>query len=104
MDLSGQWDVRIEYAAGASTHALNLRQRGNEIDGAHRGDFVSRDVTGTIDGDTVRIRSAYDESNGDALNYTFNGKVTGDEMGGSLDMGEYLRAQWTAKRRGPRRG
>ncbi|PYQ01285.1 MAG: hypothetical protein DMF82_19660, partial [Acidobacteria bacterium] len=52
-DLSGQWDVHIEYAAGASDHGLSLRQRGNEIDGAHRGDFISRDLVGTIEGDTV---------------------------------------------------
>ena len=50
-DLSGQWDVRIEYAAAASHHTLHLRQRGNDIDGTHQGDFVSRDITGTIDGD-----------------------------------------------------
>jgi L-seryl-tRNA(Ser) seleniumtransferase len=98
-DLSGQWDVRIEFAAGGSSHTLNLRQRGNEIDGAHRGDFVSRDVTGTIDGDAVRLRSAYTEQHGDALNYTFTGKVAGDEMAGGLDMGEYLAGRWTAKRR-----
>jgi len=103
-DLSGSWDVRIEYAASASNHALNLRQRGSEIDGEHRGDFVARDLTGTIDGDTVRLRSFYGESHGDALNYAFTGKVAGDEMGGTLEMGEYLGARWTAKRRGPRRG
>jgi uncharacterized pyridoxal phosphate-dependent enzyme len=98
-DLTGQWDVLIEYAAGRSSHTLNLRQRGGDIDGAHRGDFVSRDLTGTIDGDSVRIRSAYSEQNGDALNYTFSGKVTGDEMAGALDMGEYLTGRWTARRR-----
>lgn len=103
-DLSGQWDVRIEYSAGSSSHTLNLRQRGNDVDGAHRGDFVSRDVTGTIDGDGVRIRSSYTEQNGDALNYTFTGKVAGDEMSGALDMGEYLSGQWTARRRASRRG
>jgi L-seryl-tRNA(Ser) seleniumtransferase len=102
-DLSGQWEVRIDYAAGSSTHALNLRQRGSELDGAHRGDFVSRDVTGTIDGDSVRIRSVLAESSGDALNYTFTGKVSGDEMGGSLDLGEYLEARWSARRRSSRR-
>jgi L-seryl-tRNA(Ser) seleniumtransferase len=102
-DLSGQWDVRIEYAAGTSTHALSLRQRGGDIDGAHRGDFVSRDLTGTIDGDSVRIRSAYGESNGDSLNYTFTGKVSGDDMAGTVELGEYLGAKWTAKRRVPRR-
>ena len=28
VDVSGQWDVRIEYLAGTSTHALHLRQVG----------------------------------------------------------------------------
>jgi L-seryl-tRNA(Ser) seleniumtransferase len=97
-DVGGRWDVRIEYAAGASSHELNLRQRSNEIDGAHHGDFVGRAATGTIDGDSVRIRSSYD-LNGDALDYTFTGKVNGDEMRGELDMGEYLGARWTARRR-----
>jgi L-seryl-tRNA(Ser) seleniumtransferase len=97
-DLSGQWDVEIRYAAGRSTHALHLRQRGQEIDGAHRGDFVSRDLTGSIDGNTVRLRSAFGEERGDALSYTFNGTVNGDEMSGTLDLGEYLNATWAAKR------
>ncbi len=102
-DLGGQWDVKVEYAAGSSNHALILRQRGNDIDGAHRGDFISRDVTGTIDGDTVRIRSFFGEQTGDSIAYTFTGKVRGDEMGGALDMGEYLSGTWTARRRAGRR-
>jgi L-seryl-tRNA(Ser) seleniumtransferase len=101
-DLSGQWDVHIEYAAGASDHGLSLRQRGNEIDGAHRGDFVTRDLVGTIEGDAVQLRSNYAESHGDALNYSFTGKVTGDQMAGTLELGEYLGARWTARRRGSR--
>jgi L-seryl-tRNA(Ser) seleniumtransferase len=102
-DLSGAWDVRIEFEAGASSHTLHLRQRGNNLDGSHQGDFVSRDLEGTIEGDVVRIRSDYSEEHGDALSFTFSGKVAGDEMGGALDMGEYLAARWTAKRRTPGR-
>ena len=74
-DLSGHWDVQIEYAAGRPHHALHLRQHGSDIDGTHAGDFVSRDLTGTIDGDSVRLRSSYGEAHGDALNFTFIGKV-----------------------------
>ena len=59
IDVSGRWDVRIEYAAGASTHVLHLRQKGNELDGTHQGDFVARDLTGTISGGDVRLRSNY---------------------------------------------
>jgi L-seryl-tRNA(Ser) seleniumtransferase len=99
VDLTGQWDVRIAYAASTSIHTLYLRQRGNTVDGSHRGDFVTRDVSGTIAGDTVRIHSAYGEEHGDALNFTFSGTVTGDSMSGALDMGEYLTAGWRAERR-----
>ncbi len=97
-DLTGQWNVRIEYAAGSANHVLHLRQRDHDIDGSHQGDFVSRDVAGTIHGDAVRIRSAYGEQHGDALTFTFTGTVNGDAMKGTLDMGEYLSATWSATR------
>ncbi len=98
VDLSGRWDVRIEYAAGVSTHGWFLRQRGNDIDGVHQGEFITRDVTGTIDGDSVRLRSAFGEEHGDAITLVFTGKAADGRMGGALDMGEYLAAQWTAVR------
>jgi uncharacterized pyridoxal phosphate-dependent enzyme len=97
VDLTGQWDVRIQYAAGTSTHILRVRQRENDIQGSHQGDFVTRDVSGTIDGDQVRIRSNHG-LNGDSLSFTFAGTVAGNEMSGTLDMGEYLGAAWTARR------
>jgi L-seryl-tRNA(Ser) seleniumtransferase len=104
VDLSGQWSVRIQFAAAASTHTLHLTQRGNDLGGFHQGEFMTREVAGTIDGDSVRIRSAYGEQHGDSVNLTFSGKVAGDEMSGMLDMGEYLGATWTATRRTVRRG
>ena len=103
-DLSGRWNVRIEYVAGASAHTLHLKQTGNRVDGTHQGDFVSRDLAGTVDGDRVQLSSSYTERNGDALSFRFTGTVTGDEMAGSLDMGEYLTAKWTARRHEYRRG
>jgi L-seryl-tRNA(Ser) seleniumtransferase len=103
-DLSGQWDVHIEYLAGRSQHTLHLRQQGNRIEGSHQGDFVSRDLSGSIDGDNVEISSRYTERHGDSLMFTFTGKASANEMSGSLDMGEYLKAKWTAKRHEYRRG
>jgi L-seryl-tRNA(Ser) seleniumtransferase len=102
-DVSGQWDVRIEYIASASTHTLHLKQTGNRLEGSHQGDFVSRDLTGTIDGNTVQIASSYTERHGDALSFRFTGTVEGEGMSGTLDMGEYLAATWTARRHDYRR-
>jgi L-seryl-tRNA(Ser) seleniumtransferase len=98
-DLTGPWVVTITYAAAASTHHLHLRQQGSAIDGTQQGEFVSRPVTGHIDGHDVVLRSAYGEEHGDALSFRFEGTVAGDTMSGALDMGEYLTATWTASRR-----
>ena len=104
-DVGGQWNVKIQYAATTSTHTLHLTQKGNDLGGFHQGEFMTREITGSIDGDNVRIRSAYGEQHGDSVNLTFVGKVAGDQMSGPLDMGEYLGAMWTATRRsGGRRG
>ena len=98
-DVTGTWTARVSFAASLSTHTLHLRQRGNTIDGSHQGDFISRELSGAIDGRQVSIQSFYGEEHGDALNYRFSGTVDGDTMTGSLDMGEYLKATWSASRR-----
>jgi hypothetical protein len=54
----------------------------------------------------VRLRSNVSEEGGDSLGFSFSGKLAGDQLSGTLDMGEYLSATWTATRRagGRRRG
>jgi uncharacterized pyridoxal phosphate-dependent enzyme len=104
VDLSGQWTVRVQYAAGTATHTLHLAQKGNDLGGYHQGEFMTREISGSVDGENVRVRSAFGEQHGDSINMTFSGKVTGDQMAGTVDMGEYLGATWTATRRAGRRG
>jgi L-seryl-tRNA(Ser) seleniumtransferase len=102
-DLSGQWDVHIDYIGGASEHTLHLRQQGDQIIGSHQGDYVSRELYGSIDGDSVRFASSYTEENGDNLSYEFVGTVSEGAISGSLDLGEYLTAKWSARRHAYRR-
>jgi len=98
-DLTGVWDVQIEFRASAGDHTLSLHQQGGRIQGIHRGEFVARDLTGVIDGDSVRLQSRLPErAIGNALSFTFSGKVEGEMMSGELDMGEYMKARWSAKR------
>ncbi len=101
-DLTGQWDVQIDYLASTSQHAFYLKQTGNRLEGSHQGNFVSRDLSGTIDGAAVQIASAY-SAHGDSLNFRFTGTVAGAELSGTLDMGEYLQARWKATRHDYRR-
>jgi L-seryl-tRNA(Ser) seleniumtransferase len=103
-DLTGRWDVRIEFAAGATDHVLYVKQQANQLVGTHQGDFVARDFNGSISGSDVRIASNIGEVHGAALSYTFTGKLEGDKMSGALNMGEYLGAKWTATRHAFGRG
>jgi L-seryl-tRNA(Ser) seleniumtransferase len=98
-DVSGTWKVDIQFAASRSVHTVDLVQRGHQLTGTHHGDFTARDVTGTIDGARVTFDTRAAEFHGDSLEYTFEGTVNGDVMSGSIDMGEYLTATWTAARR-----
>ena len=75
-------------------------QTGNRLEGLHQGNFLTRDIAGTINGDTVTLASVVTERHGDALTYRFNGKVASGTIAGTLDMGEYLAATWTARKRG----
>jgi uncharacterized pyridoxal phosphate-dependent enzyme len=103
-DLTGRWDVRIDFAADSSEHTFHVKQQGNQLVGTHQGDFVARDFAGAISGDDVRISSSIGEVHGAALSYRFSGKIEGGKMSGALDMGEYLGAKWTATRHSFGRG
>ena len=100
VDASGTWKLEIKYAAGASSaHELKLTQDGAKLTGTHKGEFVSRSATGTVSGAEVTVRTHYGEDHGDALDFTFTGKLDGNRISGDLDMGEYLGATWSATRK-----
>ena len=103
-NLAGRWDVQIQFTAGRSTHALHITQDGNRLEGTHQGDFAARELSGGISGDAVVFSSLQTERHGDSLSFRFTGKVGGNTMSGELDMGEYLKAQWTATRHQYQRG
>jgi L-seryl-tRNA(Ser) seleniumtransferase len=97
-NLSGQWDVQIQFVAGASTHTVYLSQTDDRLEGTHRGDFIERELRGGINGDEVTFTSVQTERHGVSLNYRFTGKLAGEQMSGDLHMGEYLGATWSANR------
>ncbi len=98
-NLAGRWDATIEFYNSKSEHVLFIEQNGNQIQGTHKGDFLTRDMYGTIDGDQVVLRSVTSErGTGDSITFTFAGTVSGDTISGPIHMGEYLMSKFTARR------
>ena len=97
VDISGHWDLTVEYISSTSQHQLYLQQEGNWIEGVHQSDFSSQEIVGTVEGDRVKLRSQVRRP-GDGIPFLFSGRASGDVVSGSIFLGEYLTAQFTAKR------
>lgn len=98
-DLSGEWDVAIEFAATASDQTFVIAQNREDVKGTHYGSYASRALQGSVHGDEVLIRSSH-TLDGVRLNFTFKGKIqNGQLMGGDVSFSEYGNGKWQAKRR-----
>ena len=97
-DLTGNWDVSVEYYSGIGDHKLFLvKQDGNDIRGTHKSTFSMLDIAGRIEGKKVRLQSSY-QDNAESVPFTFDGNIDGDTFSGVLYLGEYRSANFIAKR------
>ncbi len=94
-NLTGRWDVQVKFFSSASMHNFTIQQDGNWISGSHKGDFSVRDMEGSVSGKTIKLRSV-DRAPGDHITFIFSGEVTAESMSGSIFMGEYRTATFTA--------
>lgn len=97
VDISGHWDLTIEYFTSTSHHRLYLQQEGNWISGTHQSDFAQQPIVGTIEGNQVKLRSEVQQP-GDRIPFLFSGQAADGTMTGSIFLGEYLTAQFSASR------
>lgn len=97
MEISGHWALTMEYFTSTSQHQLYLLQEGNWISGTHHSEFSRQEIAGTVEGDRVKLRSQASLP-GDNIPFLFSGQVEGDSISGSVFLGEYLTARFTARR------
>ena len=98
IDISGTWDVDIQYEVGSAHHLLFLTTKENRVSGSHHGWAFRGGLSGQISGNKVELRSSL-PAEGSRLSYSFQGTAAGDSMSGTLDLGEYGTARWRAQRK-----
>jgi hypothetical protein len=98
-DISGEWDVLIKFAASEAHHKLVLSQQQNDLTGTHSGSLGDRNITGTLFGRDLLLRSSY-KGLGVRVNFEFTGTAnSANEMKGKLSMCEYGNAEWVATKK-----
>ncbi len=96
-DVAGRWDVEVKFLRGEARHQLFLETEGNRVSGIHVGSIARGSLEGVIEGDQLHFRSGLPVE-GVRLGYEFHGVLRGDVMEGELDLGEYPKARWRARR------
>lgn len=96
-NVSGQWDLHLDFVLGSADHRLAFEQNGVDLAGSHFGELTEGDLVGWVEGTDVHFRSSQGWE-GARLGFEFHGKVDGDQMSGDVDMGEYGPAKFSAVR------
>jgi L-seryl-tRNA(Ser) seleniumtransferase len=102
-NVAGQWEVTLNFIRGSAKHSLVLEQNGGQLQGTHHGEFASGDLAGSVAANSVRFQSSY-ATEGQRVSYQFTGTADGAKMSGTVALGEYGEARWTAERHQYRAG
>jgi L-seryl-tRNA(Ser) seleniumtransferase len=96
-DVTGTWTVDLKFISGAARHNLTLQQTDGKITGSHKGETIAGNVNGSVEGKTVSFRSSQ-KIQGTSLSFAFNGVADGNTMQGTVQLAEYGKADFTARR------
>ena len=95
--VNGEWKVQMEFGRSSATHSISLDQDGGKLGGTHRGEYYSGKVSGQVVANTLKFHTAH-RVHGNQLTYDFAGTVENGQMKGTVNMGEYGTAKFTAQR------
>ena len=96
-NVDGQWNVTVDFFSGRADHQVVFEQKEKDLLGTHRGDIVSGQLRGWVEGSDVFFSSRH-RYEGTTLGYEFMGKLANGRLTGTVQMGEYGTAQWSAER------
>lgn len=97
VSVQGQWAVSIQYLRGVGEQKFVLEQKGNDLTGEQHGEIYQSKFEGAVHGDQIELHSTM-PVDGNPFRCNFKGTVQGDHISGTVNMGEYGEASWTAIR------
>ncbi|MBL8213192.1 MAG: aminotransferase class V-fold PLP-dependent enzyme [Bryobacterales bacterium] len=96
--LAGTWEADLTFKVGTARHSFQLTPAANTIVGNYTGRLVKGPIKGQIDGSNFEFSTSC-RYEGTSLHYTYKGTLDGDRLTGTVDLGEYGQATFTATRR-----
>ena len=95
LDLTGHWQVQIQYHASTVEHQWILEQDGNGVGGEHRSTFSAQPIKGVIEGNEITLESYFIQP-GNMIPFLFSGDLLNGMITGEIHLGEYQKANFVA--------
>ncbi len=96
-DLTGDWDLTITSPQGPNTSKASLKQEGEKLTGAFKGQRGELPLQGTVKGKEVKLTFTVKFQDQD-MPITLSGLIEGETMKGDADFGGLAQGDWSGKR------
>jgi uncharacterized pyridoxal phosphate-dependent enzyme len=96
-NVAGIWKVQMRYLCGEGGQRFLLEQQEGAVTGVHQGEIYNGTLSGKVHAQQVSFRSVMPVG-GNEIEYSFSGTASGDSMSGTVALGEYGHAEWSATR------
>ncbi len=98
VDVTGAWELTVDSPQGTMTMTANYKQDGETLTGSHVSEMGEMPLKGTVKGADMVYTITID-AGGQQFTITHKGKIDGDTIKGTADLGEMGSMTWTAKRK-----
>jgi hypothetical protein len=98
VDVTGAWEMTVDSPQGSMVVTANFKQDGETLTGTHVSEMGEAPLKGTVKGTDINYTLTIDMQ-GQQLTIVHAGKVDGDTMTGTADIGGMGTINWTAKRK-----
>ena len=96
--LTGQWEVTLKTQMGDVPATADITDTAGKITGTISGPQGAVDVSGTFDGNALKLEFTAKTPQGD-IPITMTGELTGDSLAGKAEFGGLGQGEWIAKRK-----
>lgn len=99
VDIAGEWDLTIVGEVYTFDMIASFVQEGTELSGTLDGPNGTRELTGSVDGNTVAFSITIPSPEGD-FRLDFTGKLEDEELSGTMSSpNTEVDSRWTGRRR-----
>ena len=98
VDITGTWEMTVESPQGTMNITIEYKQEGETLTGKHVSEMGEAPLKGTVKGNEIVYTLTMD-AGGQQFSIVHKGKVDGDTIAGTAELGEMGTMNWTAKRK-----